>query len=565
MQKILEKLESDYERFNYICSLSDEDKIKSIDYLDSDRLRALILASLANDSDKVFLLDKLNTPFTKALVISSFKSDQDKIPLLNMLSKNAKPIVVASFKTNDLKKEYFHLAKTDQDKALIINSFTYDQYKLWGIEQMAKVENKIPLIGKLEYVDNMVTALNEIEDYAVKLDIIYNLSEKQKMLLVLKLDGKLQAEVLASIKDISFKLSFLDKLSSSNKMIVCLKLPDTLKVRLLDTDLDYLDKMALVYSLQDITLREEWIAKLQKPMAFDLGIDPTIPFGLEIECEGSFFAYLCNLWNSKKGYRGTIDSSLKNGVEVKTPILYNTPSFLEQLYYVFNAIQKAGMECSSRCGGHIHFDQGYLKTKREYMALFEIWSYTEKIFYLIANEAGNVPRENIGRFALPFLDSIVSSLRNDVVYQDMQKSDDDFIFSLSSWQLTKSNSLNFHHKDKKLHTMEFRVANGSVSFITWMQNVKLFGRLLMISKALGNIQLEQAGEDEMNLWNLKEQLKQDISLEEKLEILLELLFSENEKEVYRNRYYVNSKLLAENDFLDKYQFLGIDMNRILKK
>lgn len=54
--------------------------------------------------------------------------------------------------------------------------------------------------------------------------------------------------------------------------------------------------------------------------------------------------------------------------------------------------------------------------------------------------------------------------------------------------------------------MEFRVPNGSMSFVTWLQNIKLFGRLLMVSKALGSIFLEEASEDEKTLWNLKEEL-----------------------------------------------------------
>ena len=41
----------------------------------------------------------------------------------------------------------------------------------------------------------------------------------------------------------------------------------------------------------------------------------------------------------------------------------------------------------------------------------------------------------------------------------------------------------------------------------------------------------------IKFWNLKEELKQDISVEDKLEILLELLFSEEEKKVYRRRIY----------------------------
>ena len=87
----------------------------------------------------------------------------------------------------------------------------------------------------------------------------------------------------------------------------------------------------------------------------------------------------------------------------------------------------------------------------------------------------------------------------------------------------------------------------------------------MVSKALGSISLEDASEDEKTLWNLKEELKQDISVEDKLEILLELLFREEEKEVYRGRYYANKRLLGENNSLEKLEFYGIDMRGILRK
>ena len=42
---------------------------------------------------------------------------------------------------------------------------------------------------------------------------------------------------------------------------------------------------------------------------------------------------------------------------------------------------------------------------------------------------------------------------------------------------------------------------------------------------------------------LEKKIIQDIPIEEKLEILLELLFEKEEQETYRNRYIVNSKLI----------------------
>lgn len=560
-----DNIENEYYSFKYICSLSDEDKIGNLDSLLSEKLKALVIASLASDTLKERLLDTLSGIYVKSFVISSFKSDAAKIKYLNKLNKSTKALVIASFRTDELKKKYFSCVTSDKDKAVIIKNFISDEYKLWGIDTIKKEENKIPLIATLKSVENMTLALSKIEDYAIKLDILNNLDEKTKMLLVLHVNGKFQADVLASISSDNFKLSFLDTLSKENKMIVLISLSDIAKESYLDTDLDYLDKMALVYTLRNVELKSKWIAKLEYPMGFDLGIDPKLQFGLEIECEGALYTYFCNLWTDKSSYLAAMDATLMQGLEVKTPPIHNTTMDLENLYYVFNVLNKAGFTSSNRCGGHIHFDKNYLETKEEYMALFEIWSYAEEIFYLIGNAEGDVPRGYVTYFTKPFLDGILDALKEGIVYQDLKKSDEEFIQCLSFWQETKNNSLNFHHQNKKLNTMEFRVSNGSMSFITWMQNIKLFGRLLMISKALGNIYLEHATEDEKKLWNLKEGLKQDISLDEKLEILLELLFSEDEKEVYRNRYYANSRLLEKNNSLESFEFYGIDMSRILKR
>ena len=556
---------NDYELYQYICSLDDDKKKTMLDNLGDMKLKALVIASLALDHDKEILLDKLDGLYVKSFVVSSFSSDELKLKCLSSFNKSTKALIIASFHTDELKRKYFSCVTSDKDKTTIIKSFISDEDKLWGIDTIKKEENKIPLIATLKSVENMTLALSKIEDYAIKLDILNNLDEKTKMLLVLHVNGKFQADVLASISSDNFKLSFLDTLSKENKMIVLISLSDIAKESYLDTDLDYLDKMALVYTLRNVELKSKWIAKLEYPMDFDLGIDPKLQFGLELECEGALNTYFCNLWTDKSSYLATMDATLMQGLEVKSPPIHNNFLDLEYLYYVFNVLNKAGFTVSNRCGGHIHFDKNYLKTKEEYIVLLEIWSYAEEIFYLISNEEGNIPREYVLYFTKPFLEGILNSLKEEKIYWDLQKSDEEFIQGLSQWQETKNNSLNFYHQNKKINTMEFRVPNGSMSFVTWMQNIKLFGRLLMVSKALGGISLEEASEDEKTLWNLKEELKQDISVEDKLEILLELLFREEEKEVYRGRYYANKRLLGENNSLEKLEFYGIDMRGILRK
>ena len=116
------------------------------------------------------------------------------------------------------------------------------------------------------------------------------------------------------------------------------------------------------------------------------------------------------------------------------------------------------------------------------------------------------------------------------------------------WQNDKHNGLNLTHVKTDLNKIEFRIFNGTISFPVWMQNIKFLGRLMMVSKRLSSIyQGKTVNSDTMRLWKLKERLKIDITHEEKLEILLEILFAEPELDVYRKRFSVNYQLLEEND------------------
>ena len=135
-----------------------------------------------------------------------------------------------------------------------------------------------------------------------------------------------------------------------------------------------------------------------------------------------------------------------------------------------------------------------------------------------------------------------------MVFESFSKDDDGFASDLHLWQNDKHNGLNLSHVKTDLNTIEFRVPNGTISFPVWMQNIKFLGRLMIISKKLSGIyQRKTADLDMMRIWKLKESLKTNITHEEKLEILLEMLFTEPERDVYRRRFSVNYQLLEEND------------------
>ena len=92
---------------------------------------------------------------------------------------------------------------------------------------------------------------------------------------------------------------------------------------------------------------------------------------------------------------------------------------------------------------------------------------------------------------------------------------------------------------RDFNRFEFRMFNGTVRFKDWINNIRLCGKMIQISKELADIELNDARtpEEEYKL-ELKEKLKEeDMPLEDKLEVFLDLMFEdEAEKKIYRQRF-----------------------------
>ena len=116
------------------------------------------------------------------------------------------------------------------------------------------------------------------------------------------------------------------------------------------------------------------------------------------------------------------------------------------------------------------------------------------------------------------------------------------------------------------NTIEFRIPNGTINPDTWIENARLFGRIIQVSQKLVDIEKQPQNSKEERLVELKNQLKEEeIAEQEKMEILLELLFSEEERQVYRERYITSSKLLEqtsdEQNPFSKSKFSLVDFKK----
>ncbi len=104
-----------------------------------------------------------------------------------------------------------------------------------------------------------------------------------------------------------------------------------------------------------------------------------------------------------------------------------------------------------------------------------------------------------------------------------------------------------------IHTIEFRVPNGTVNPNTWIENINLYGGLMRTSKELAIIQSKSANDltqEDMRKLQILEQLKsKGISESEQLNFLLELLLSEEQRQTYVDRYEANMPLIDNSQDL----------------
>lgn len=619
----IKNIDGDFNRYQYIMGLSsDRDKLSCLSYLNSNSYKAFIVASLNSDQNKIsylsmilddhsryliiksfkseylkyryipliqaedlkkelvllisrddykeVLLKDIGSSYFRSIIVSSLISDDVKINYLDEFSEAGQAKVIASLSSDVLKFQYLSLLKDDDNLTLVVGSFKDDEFKLKSLDRICSEENKVVVISKLVNYKDMAKALNTIHDYAVQLCITQLLeSDEEKIHLIQETNDRLQIDLVASLSSVQYKLEFLKQIKNPfYRMIIMISLPDEIKENMISLVDSFEEKMALIYSLQDHERRANWINLFGKHISFDLGIDLQLIFGLEIEVEGINSEEIKKWDFGKDNYRGTIDETLIHGVEIKTPKLRNEYDSLEKLYYIFNMIHYAGFSCSNRCGGHIHFDANYFQNKQEYLTLFELWSDVEDILYLIANRSGEIPRSDVVSYACPLFQSFQDRMDDGTIVNSLDLDDQQFIDELHSWQESKHNSLNIRNVNKSKNTIEFRISNGSMSFVTWMQNIVLYGHLLMASKRLAALSTKkELNREEQNLWNLKEILKLNVSKEDKLEVLLDLLFQNDlRKEVYRERFYANRSALEKCDVnpLSNAGFYELDFTRVRK-
>lgn len=293
-----------------------------------------------------------------------------------------------------------------------------------------------------------------------------------------------------------------------------------------------------------------------------LDISPDITIGVELETTNENIQRFKNVPSLFENFDVTMDNSVKNGLEVVSPILHYNKEDLTTLEALCNVLQSVGFTTDDTCGGHIHIGANYLKTKEDYAIFLYLFANCEDIIYKITDRACSQKRLSILKYASKIKNQFIMSIANGTL--DNAESCAEYINTLKKITKTRYcglNLQNINNPDK--NTIEFRMANGEIDFKELLANINLFAKLIQISHDLNTF-------DNNNFKiKLAKKIGEEPNEERRFELLLTLLFdTEEEKEIYRERYECNTRIMELVDGISTdltHELISINSERKLRK
>lgn len=446
--------------------------------------------------------------------ISKLINDKLKIKLIHAMFKLNKNQTTITY--------IICLLKNDKDK---LQFFPY--LSIFYKSEIIKTFNKIENIKK--YIDR-----SEYEQFKAKLIVATKDKKYIKNQFIDCTDYKLKCQLLNLINDKNFKLE-LEKTLDKNMLYF-----------LLSNDDEFYDK---------------YLKRIDETEITKAKIDENITIGIELECCNKNINYYKYIKNVLKEFKITSDATVKSGFEIISPILHFTKSDMEKLYSICEILKTCSFYTDNSCGGHIHIGSEYLKSSEDFYMLLYLYMNYEDIIYNICNKAHSKNRNNIKEYAKKTKTIYLKAIKENKFKDDLTKKD--LIQILYKLNPSKYSGINFNNLlDTSKNTIEFRMPNGEIEFYELLHNIKLFVKLIQKAHEL------TYNHTKKNLISILNNSKKE---EDRLEILLNLLFETNEeKEFYRNRYKTNTsfiKKIANEIFYKNETLVEIDKNNkiLIKK
>jgi hypothetical protein len=113
--------------------------------------------------------------------------------------------------------------------------------------------------------------------------------------------------------------------------------------------------------------------------------------------------------------------------------------------------------------------------------------------------------------------------------------------------------LNFRNLfNKNKETIEYSIPNGTLDPDTWVENINMFCGIIAAAQKVDDLlhKKDKTKEEKQYLSNYYKLTNQKMPSEEILECLLNLAIPPEDRNIYRERYQVNSELLKQDTKID---------------
>ena len=609
----LDNIKEENNKVDIILSFKDDDKkISLLSMVNTEFYRAYIICGLKDDDKKITLLGNITNEKNRADIIRSLEDDDKKLSQLDSITdeKNRTNIIL-SLEDDDKKISSLEGITDEKNRTNIILSLQDDDKKIGKLDGILNERNIVDIIKSLQDDDKKISNLDRIKEEEYKVEIIVNLHDDDKKISQLgniPYEGY-RAKIIESMHDDDKKITLMGNITNEKNRIIIIHsiVDDDKKISLLnsiksDDDrlyviesiyvedkiieaLQYLEneenKISAARKIKDDNKRMKVLSKINGNFEAvyklinevgqdadrdykykELNLPSKMTVGIEIEAMGDNLS--CALLPKNiKDWECKYDATLgRNGEEYVSPIMHDKPSDVKDIYRINEILQRIGMQVTSKCGGHVHIGADYIKSESGFRELIELWGNAEEVYYLISNKPQELPREGVSKYAHP-----ISNSMEDAGLEDIPK--DEFIEDAKNiLGYDRYRSLNLMNINNGKNTIEFRLSNGTLDANTWIENIRLYGRTVQIAEKLGEIvdkleAGEELTEDEKTKYALKEMLKgKDLPLDAKMEILMQILFSKEEREVYQERYDANKSLDRKEHVVAGLQFGKVDFKKV---
>lgn len=367
-------------------------------------------------------------------------------------------------------------------------------------------------------------------------------------------------------QDYNWKLSMnrkvLDRIKNySNKLLIryieASKNHNDIYNALID---EYYDYLPIEYK-NYIKIQRDPFYMMNKAKQFeniDIGIDSNISIGPEIEANIDY-AFSLDLQNQIgfDNYSVSNDSTVSNGDEVNTiKPFHNVPSDVAKFCALCETMKDVGYyysEVDGDAAGQINLGLDYLDTKESILNFYEIYGNCEELLYYISSEEGQLFRQNV--YTNSRIKALSEIIGRRVLDEELTRLDVIKLFNKTTLEddaidglLYKKNSVCLRGSYDGDFRLEFRIPNGGCNYKTWIDNIRLYGKMLEAAKKLADMmKKDYLTSEEEKMIKLKINMQDaSLSLEEKLHMLMDLLFEDNSiKQIYYDRYNATIRRINE--------------------